>query len=186
MASPDQALQTMIANLAAKTGKTIEQWVKLARASGAAKHGEIVKLLKEQHELGHGYANLVAQEALKAEGAAEPSGDELIDAQYAGKKAALRPLCDALVAAAKKLGKDVEVAPKKSSVSLRRKKQFALVEAATATRIDLGLQLKGVPVGGRLEKYPSTMCTHRVKLESPADVDAQVKEWLKQAYDAAG
>lgn len=186
MASPDQALQSMIANLAEKTGKALPEWVKLARAGGGAKHGEIVKFLKEKHALGHGYANLVAQEALKSNGAAEPTGDALIDAQYAGAKAALRPLCDALLAAAKKLGGDVEVAPKKASVSLRRKKQFALIEPATNTRVDLGLQLKGVPIAGRLEKYPSTMCTHRVKLEQPGQIDAELKGWLAQAYDAAG
>lgn len=186
MATPEEGLQSMIANLAAKTGKALPEWVKLARASGGAKHGEIVRFLKEKHALGHGYANLVAQQALKVEGAAEPSGDELIDAQYSGKKAAMRPLCDALIAAARKLGQEVEVAPKKTSVSLRRKKQFALIEPATATRIDLGLQLKGVPVGGRLEKYPSTMCTHRVRLESEKELDAELKGWLKQAWDAAG
>lgn len=186
MADPEQALKSMIANFAAKTGKALPEWVKLARASGAAKHGEIVKFLKEKHALGHGYANQVAQHALKVDGAAEPSGDALIDAQYAGKKAELRPLCDALIAAAKKLGGDVEVAPKKTCVSLRRKKQFALIEAATNTRVDVGLQLKGVPVGGRLGKYPSTMCTHRVKLEQGAALDAELEGWLKQAYEAAG
>ncbi|MBL8844115.1 MAG: DUF4287 domain-containing protein [Planctomycetes bacterium] len=186
MATADQMLQSMIANLAEKSGKTLPEWVKIARGSGKAKHGEIVKFLKETHELGHGYANLIAQEALKADGAAEPSGDALIDAQYAGKKAALRPLCDALIAAAKALGSDVEVAPKKTSVSLRRKKQFALIEAATATRIDLGLQLKGVAVAGRLEKYKSTMCSHLVRLETPAQLDAELKRWLRQAYEAAG
>lgn len=98
----------------------------------------------------------------------------------------MRLLCDALIAAAKKLGKDVEIAPKKTSVSLRRTKQFALIEPASATRVNLGLQLKGVPVAGRLEKYPSTMCTYRVKLDSAAQLDAELKGWLKQAYDAAG
>ncbi len=186
MATPEQGMQSMIENLAAKSGKALPEWIKIARGSGKTKHGEIVKFLKEQHEIGHGYANLIAQEALKADGAAEPSGDALIDAQYDGKKAALRPLCDALIAAAKKLGSDVEVAPKKTSVSLRRKKQFALIEAATATRVDLGLQLKGVAVAGRLEKYKSTMCTHLVRLESPAQLDAELKRWLKQAYEAAG
>ncbi len=186
MATPEEMLQTMIANLAEKTGKTLPEWVKLARGSGAAKNGEMVKFLKEKHALGHGSANLVAQEALKVDGAAEPSGGALIDAQYAGKKAGLRPLCDALIAAARKLGADVEVAPKKTCVSLRRKKQFALIEPATLTRVDVGLQLKGVAVAGRLEKYPSTMCTHRVKLEQGATVDAELKGWLKQAYEAAG
>jgi hypothetical protein len=184
-ASPDDTLASMIANLKTKTGKSLDEWVKLAAKSGAAKHGEIVKHLKEKHELGHGYANLVAQKTLEQAGGGPASGEDLVAAQYAGAKAALKPIHDALLAAAKKLGGDVEVAPKKTSVSLRRSKQFALIEPATNTRVDLGLQLKGVPVGGRLEKYPSTMCTHRVRLESKEQVDAEVLRWLKQAYDAA-
>ena len=184
-ASPDAALQSMIANLKEKTGRSLEEWVKLAAKSGGAKHGEIVKFLKEKHELGHGYANLVAQKALEAAAGGPASGDDLVTAQYAGAKAALKPIHDALIAAARRLGADVEIAPKKSSVSLRRSRQFALIEPATNTRVNLGLQLKGVPVGGRLEKYPSTMCTHRVRLESVAQVDAELLRWLAQAYAAA-
>jgi predicted transport protein len=181
MASPDNAVASMIANLQAKTGKSLEQWIAVAAQSKAAKHGEIVKLLKAKHGLGHGYANLVAQRTLGG----PASGEDLVAAQYDGARSALKPIYDALVVAAKKLGADVEIAPKKSSVSLRRSKQFALIEPATSTRIDLGLQLKGVPVAGRLEKYPSTMCTHRVRLESKAQVDAELLGWMKQAYDAA-
>jgi hypothetical protein len=184
-ASPDDAVASMIANLQAKTGKSLEHWIALAVQSKAAKHGEIVKVLKEKHGLGHGYANLVAQRTLEAAAGGPASSDDLVAAQYAGAKAALKPIHDALIAAAKKLGADVEIAPKKTSVSLRRSKQFALIEPATNTRVDLGLKLEGVPVGGRLEKYPSTMCTHRVRLESKAQVDAEVLGWLKQAYEAA-
>lgn len=74
MATPEQMVQSMIANLVEKTGKALPEWVKIARASGAAKHGEIVTFLKTKHEIGHGYANLVAQGALKSDGAAEPTG----------------------------------------------------------------------------------------------------------------
>ena len=186
MAKPEDGMKTLLANLVAKTGKTLDEWTAIAKKSGLAKHGEIVKWLKGEHELTHGYANQIALSATRAADAPAAGSAELVDAQYAGGKAALRPLCDALIAAAKKLGKDVEVAPKKTSVSLRRAKQFALIQAASATRIDLGLQLKGVPVGGRLEKYPSTMCTHRVRLESKAQLDGELLGWMKQAYDAAG
>ena len=84
-------------------------------------------------------------------------------------------------------GTDVELSPKKAYVSLRRSKQFGLVQPSTATRVDVGLNLKGVPPKGRLEASGSfnSMCTHRVRLESPRQVDAELLGWLRQAYDNA-
>lgn len=183
--SPDDALQTMIKNLEAKTGKSLDAWVALAQRAGQ-KHGEIVKFLKGEHGLTHGYANLVAQRALQQRDGGPVAADDLVAAQYAGARAALRPIHDAIVAAAKKLGPDVEIAPKQASVSLRRKRQFVLIQPATNTRIDLGLKLDGVPLGGRLEKWPSTMCTHRVRLESTKDVDRELLAWIAKAYEQAG
>ena len=94
---------------------------------------------------------------------------------------------DAVVSAATTLGDDVEVDPKKSYVSLRRKKQFALVQPSTAKRLDLGLDLKGVEPQGRLEASGSfnAMCSHRVRLESVGDFDPEIRGWLKKAYDAS-
>lgn len=180
--SPEAAIETMIANLCEKTGKPFEHWIKVARQSGFSKHGEVVKFLKAEHEFTHGYANLVAQRAL-----AQPAGEvDLVEAQYQGARAALRPIHDALVAAAVKFGKDVEVAPKKTCVSLRRARQFALIQPASNTRVDLGLKLEGVPLGGRLEAWPSTMCTHRVRLESIKDIDRELLGLLKQAFTQSG
>ncbi len=179
--APKQAIESMIANLKAKTGKSLEQWTKIAKSSGQEKHGAIVKFLKGEHALTHGYANLVAQRTL---GASDDTSD-LVAAQYAGARAALKPIHDALVAAAKRLGRDVEVSPKKTCVSLRRERQFALIQPATNTRIDLGLKLDDLPFGGRLEKWPSTMCTHKVRLESVADVDKELLGWIAMAYAQA-
>jgi hypothetical protein len=184
--NPDDALASMIANLKEKTGKTLEQWVAVAKRSGGAKHGEIVKVLKADHGLGHGYANLIAHETLKSSAAHADAGD-LVAAQYAGKKAGLKPIYDALLKAAHGFGKDVEAAPMKAYVSLRRSKQFAILQPSTAERFDLGLNLKGVPAAGRLEAAGSwnSMCTHRVKIASAKEVDADVKAWLKKAYEGA-
>ena len=180
--SPQEMAEAMVASLREKTGRTLEQWAALVKKSGAAKHGEVVKFLKGEHGVGHGYANLIASRCL-----ASPQGEgDLVAAQYAGARAHLKPIHDALVAAAKKFGSDVEVSPKKTSVSLRRARQFALILPATNSRVDLGLKLPGVPVAGRLEKWPDTMCTHRVRLESKADVDKEVLGWMRQSYDAAG
>jgi hypothetical protein len=185
MASPEDALASMIQNLPAKTGKTLEQWVAAVKKTKLAKHGEIVKHLKAEHGIGHGYANLIAQRSLAGD---QPAGaEDLVSGQYAGKKEALRPIHDALVKAVKAFGKDVEISPKKTCVSLRRSKQFALIQPSTATRVDVGLNLKGVAPDGRLEASGSfsSMCTHRVRVSNAAEVDRQLLGWLRQAYDAS-
>lgn len=180
----DAAMQTMIRNLEEKTGKTMDQWVAVVRKQGPKKHGELVAFLKNTHQMGHGYANLVVHTAAGQVGADAPAGEDLVAAQYAGDKAALRPMYDQLIAAITKFGPDVEVSPKKAGVSLRRSKQFALISPATKTRIDVGLNLKGVPAAGRLETTTG-MCTHRVKIESPAQIDKALLGWLKDAYEKA-
>lgn len=187
MANPEEAGAKMIANLREKTGKTLDQWLSVVKKSKLGKHGEIVKFLKTDHEVTHGYANLVAHKALASDAGSATSSTELVDVQYGGKKSGLRPIYDALVGKVNKLGKDIELAPKKAYVSLRRNKQFGLVQPSMATRVDLGLNLKGVKPAGRLEASGSfnSMCTHRVRLESVKDVDKEVVGWLKQAYEKA-
>ncbi len=183
--SPDDMANTMIANMKEKTGKTLEQWLAIAKKSGEEKHGGVVKFLKSEHGLTHGFANLVAHKHLKSDAGSAAGGDEaLVAAQYAGPKAELKPIYDAAIKVAKALGKDVEISPKKTYVSLRRNKQFALIQPSTKTRVDLGINLKSEPAKGRLEKSGSfnAMVSHRVKLEKPADVDKDVKVWLKKAY----
>ncbi len=180
MASPEEQVASMVANMPEKTGKTLEQWLALLAKTDLAKHGPMVKLLKSAHDVGHGYANLIASKALETEQPSHPVAE-----QYSGAKASLRPIYEDIVAFAQSLGGDVEIAPKKASVSLRRKKQFALVTPAMKTRIDLGLALKGDPAGGRLETY-NAMCSHRVRLETTSDFDGEVKAWVSEAYERAG
>lgn len=182
MTGKTDPMETMKANLLKNTGKSIDQWADLVRKSGIAKHGEQMKLLKETHGLGHGYANLICH---AAKGAMDVPEDDLLAGQYAGRET-LRPLYDALEAHARTLGKDVDISPKKTSVAFRRSKNFAVATPASKTRIDLGLNLRGTaPTTRLLEEKPGSMCTHKVKLESPADLDADVKAWLKAAYDKA-
>ncbi|MEO1240999.1 MAG: DUF4287 domain-containing protein [Pseudomonadota bacterium] len=183
--SPEEMAAAMIANMKEKTGKTLTQWIAIAKKSGEEKHGAVVRRLKAEHGMTHGFANLVAHKYLKSDtGSAD--GD-LVGAQYAGSKADLKPIYDALIKAAGALGKDVEVAPKKTYVSLRRNKQFAIIQPSTKTRVDLGLNLKDETAAERLEKSGSfnAMVSHRVRLEKPGDVDKDVKAWLKKAYSQA-
>lgn len=187
MSSTDSQIATMEANILEKTGKPVAEWVKIAKASGLEKHGQIVKFLKTDHGFTHGYANLVAHQTLTSS-ADQHDDDDLVAAQYAGPKADLKPIYDKIIAMVNSFGDDVELAPKKAYVSLRRKKQFALVQPSTKTRVDLGINIKGKPPGGRLEASGSfnAMVSHRVRLESPGDIDSNVKIWLRESYDAAG
>ena len=185
--TPEQAELTMIKNLEEKTGKSLAQWIKLAKGSKLAKHGEVVKMLKTDHGLTHGYANLVARKTLKSDAGSADDTGSLINVQYAGAKAGLRPIYDALIKTINGFGSDVEIAPKKAYVSLRRNKQFAIVQPSTKDRVDVGINLKGIAPTGRLEKSGSfnAMVSHRVRLSSKSDVDKELKGWLKAAYDAA-
>lgn len=186
--SPEEMAASMIANMPEKTGKSLKKWLSIAKKSGAVKHGEIVKSLKAEHGLSHGYANLVAHKLLKSDAASQTKGGaDLVTTQYAGAKADLKPIYDAIIKAVDAFGKDVEVAPKNAYVSLRRNKQFALIQPSTKTRVDVGINLKDEPATARLEKSGSfnAMVSHRVRLEKATDVDKQLKAWLKKAYSAA-
>ncbi len=182
MATVDDATQTQIRNIEQGTGRSMAEWVTLVRGSGLAKHGEIMTWLKSEHGFSHGNANLVALTALRGDDA--PAGDALVDAIYVGPKAGLRPLHDEVIALARGFGDDVELAPKQAYVSLRRSKQFGTVGPAAGGRLEIGLNLKGTEPVGRLEAA-SGMCTHRVRLDGPEAFDAEVRGWLREAYDRA-
>lgn len=185
--SPEAAKATMIANMKDKTGASLDDWLRIVSASGAAKHKEIVAMLKSDHGLTHGYANMVALQYLGSDSHSASDADALVTAQYAGAKAPLKALYDKLVATVKSFGPDVEISPKKAYVSLRRSKQFAILQPSTATRLDIGLVLKGLAPRGRLESSGSfnAMVTHRVKVSNAAELDPELFAWLKRAYDEA-
>lgn len=177
-----------MAKLASTTGKSIDEWATLVRAQQLAKHGAAVTWLKQAHGMTHGYANLVAHHTFASDASAKvAAGDDLVGEMFSGDKAALRPIFDAIVAQVRSFGGDVEEAPKKGYLSLRRSTQFATLHPSTKTRFDVGLKLKGVAAGGRLEAAGSwnAMMTHRVRVASAAEVDAELVRWLRQAYEAA-
>ena len=178
----DKALQTMIDNMPAKTGKSLAEWKKLLKEKSFSRHGEAMKFLKEEYGVTHGFANTII--ILAKEEEVRPN--ELVENQYQGKET-LRPIYEVLIAFVTTLGPEVTITPKKTSVSLIRKKQFALISPATKTRVDLGLKLVGKETTERLGNSGpfGTMCTHRVQLTNTEEVDQEVKDWLKEAYERA-
>lgn len=180
MNSPDKALQTMIDNMPEKTGKSLDEWKQVLGNSGLEKFGEKVKYLKVEHGVTHGYANTIVGLAKEE----KQSDNDLVLAQYKGKETLLT-MYAVLLNVINNFGKDIEIAPKKTSVSLRTKKQFALIQPTTKTRIDLGLKLKGHPIEGRLEASGpfGTMCTHRIQLTDVSQIDQEVIDYMKMAYE---
>jgi hypothetical protein len=190
MSIVDKAFETQRKNIQTKTGKTLEQLAAILRKSGLTKHGELRDFAKRELGLGHGDANTLVHTCLKSDGAnaaaakGASTGDVLAEI-YAGPKADLRPIHDALMAAIGKFG-EFEIAPKKGYVSLRRKKQFAMIGPGTKTRVDIGINMKGVKGTDRLvELPPGGMCQYKVAVIDPTEVDKELIGWVKRAYDAA-
>ena len=187
----DQARETQIKNIQTKTGKSLAQLRAHIQKSGLSKHGELRALMMKDFGLGYGDANALVHYALQSDGqsAAEAKGAgaaDVADELYAGQKAGLRPVHDKLMVAVEKLG-EFEVAPKKSYLSLRRKKQFAMIGPGTQGRVELGLNMKGAEGSERLlAQAPGGMCQYKVYISDAKEVDKQVLAWLKQAYEAAG
>jgi hypothetical protein len=176
MADPQAALATQLRNIEAKTGQTLAQLRAVIAQSGLAKHGEVRAMLVERYGLGYGDANTLAH-AAKADPAAAAAAGDPLDAIYSGSKAALRPLHEHVMVRIEGFGA-FEIAPKKAYLSLRRKRQFAMLGPATKEQIELGLNAKALPPGG--------MCQYSVRLSSASEVDAKLVGWLRTAYDAAG
>lgn len=170
-----------------KTGKSLEEWVKIVRAQNFEKHGHIMKFLKESHGFTHGFANFVALKARESDAASFDSVD-LVIAQYSNGKEHLKPIYDKILEVVKGFGSDIEIAPKKANVSLRRNRQFALVQPSTKTRIDLGLKLNDAELTDRLENSGpfGSMCTNRVQITDISQIDNELIGWLRLAYEQAG
>jgi len=178
----DPVVQKMLDNIKAKTGKSSDYWIKLVQKSGLEKHGEKMKLLKEDHGFTHGYANTIVHLSKSDSAVNTKDKGSLVDQQYNGKES-LRPIYDKLIKEISKFGKDVELAPKKAYVSLRRNKQFGLIQPSTKTRVDIGVNLKSVEPGGVKAGSWNTMVSHRIRIEDVKDVNKEVVKWLKQAYE---
>ena len=187
----DKALATQLANIEKRTGKTLDELKGIVRGCGLQKHGEIRDYLKRELGMGHGDANTLVHVALQSDGAsaaaaAGRSADDVLAEIYSGPKAALRPIHDRVMQEIERFG-PFEIAPKKGYVSLRRAKQFAMVGPATSTKVEIGLNLKGATPPARFTVVPpGGMCQVKIRVENPKEVDNELVEWLRKAYDAAG
>ncbi len=187
MSNPDKALETQIKNIEAKTERSLSDLTRFISSSTLTKHSDLREMIKEKFNLGYGDANLLVHLAKTSiPNAGEKSVDDVAGEIYSGKKSELRPIHDEVMNRIHKLG-EFEIAPKKKYLSLRRKKQFAMVGPASKDRIEVGLNMKGIESTPRLESLaPGGMCRYRVYLSQTSDVDYELMGWIKIAYDSAG
>ncbi|WP_309716127.1 DUF5655 domain-containing protein [Armatimonas sp.] len=185
----DQAIETQLKNIEAKTGTSRDTLQTQLLQTGLTKHADLRTHAQSTFELGYGDANALVHFACASSGnfAAEgKSGDAVLDEIYAGPKAVLRSLHEALLTQILEIG-EFEIAPKKGYVSLRRKKQFAMVGPATNTRVEVGINHKTLPGTERLVAQPTGgMCTHKIKLTDATEVDDELMGWIRSAYESAG
>ena len=188
MDSIDKAVQTQLNNIQKKTGMSLAELSAFVKKSGLSKHGEIRDMLKEKLGLGHGDANMLVHVVLKSDGTRAAEGksmDAVMDEIYTGAKAPQRPIHEALMKHINKFG-EFEIAPKKGYVSLRRKKQFAMIGPKTNTRFEVGINAKDLKKSPRLVEQPKgSMCNYIVALTDAKEVDAELVAWIKSAYEGA-
>lgn len=191
-------LQDWIQFLPEKTGRSLAQWIKLIKKEAPPGEAERRDWLKQRHKLGTNTAWWLAERSL-GKGAEEDTPEgylaqavRYVDAMYAGKKAGLRPLHDALIDLARGLAKDLRICPCKTMVPLYREHVFAQIKPATNRRIDLGLCL--IPLMKKGAKIPAFLVdtggfakkdriTHRIPLASADEITADVRKWLAKAYE---
>lgn len=185
-------MQSIITGMKEKTGRSLEDWLELVSSDGPATEKERREWLKAKHGLGTNYASWIAELSVGKGEESSPEGylrsaEQYVENLFAGPKAGLRPVYDALLAAGLKLGKDVRVCPCKTFVPLYRNHVFAQIKPTTRTRIDLGLALKDtktpkrlIDTGGFAKK---DRITRRIEISSLDDMDDEVRRWMKVAYD---
>jgi hypothetical protein len=185
-------VQKWIADLPAKTGRSLDQWLTFIRKEGPENEAGRRDWLKQEHGLGTNVAGWLAERSVGEGWEDTPehylqAAEKYVDGMFAGKRAALRPIYEALLELGLGMGADVKACPCKTIVPLYRNHVFAQIKPATNTRIDLGFALKDSPCGGRLEDTGGfknkDRITHRIALASITDIDAEVKKWLRKAYE---
>jgi len=184
--------QNSLATLKQKTGRTLEEWIKFVQKEGPATEKERRAWLKAEHGLGMNYAGWIAEQSVGKGDNGNPEtylrqAEEFVENMFSGPKGSLRPIFNGLLKLGRSLGTDVKACPGKTIVPLYRKHVFAQIKPTTRTRIDLGLALKDTKVPKRLIDTggfaKKDRITHRIEITSVKDIDAEVKKWLKTAYE---
>jgi len=184
--TPDEMLTAVSESLAGRTGRSLDEWLVLVQASGIdpLDQAAVRRWLRAEHGVPQNSQWAIADAAARAAGWTRPSAADYVDAQYAGAKAALRPVYETLAAAIAGFGDDVTIEGRSTYTPFVRGRQFAAVAAATRDRVDVGLRFADPPDSPRLQPASGPgQATHKLSLRTPADLDGEVLGLLRLAYE---
>jgi hypothetical protein len=185
--------QKWIAELKQKTGRTLDEWLRLIKKAGPPTEKERRDWLKTKYGLGTNSASWMAERSVgKGAELGDPdhylrAAEKYVEEMFAGKEH-LRPIYQALLKLGLGIGTEAKACPCQTIVPLYRRHVFAQIKPTTRTRIDFGLALgdtkknpkRLIDTGGFAKK---DRITHRFEITSLKDIDDEVKRWLKVAYD---
>ena len=184
--NPARMMAAVTDSMKERTGKSLEEWVALVQASGVDPLNQkaVRNWLKTEHGVLQNSQWAIADAAARAAGWVRPSVEEYINSQYEGAKANLRPLFDALRDIIESQGEDVRVEGRGGYTPFVRRRQFAVLQASTKTRIDLGLRFTDSPESALLNPgNPPGQCTHKIAIHSLEDITQEVKKFINLAYN---
>jgi hypothetical protein len=185
--------QKWVSTLKERTGRSLDEWLALLKESGPKAEKEQRQWLRQKHQMGMNSAFWIAERAAgKTDETGDPetylqAAEQYVEKMYSGKKVDLRPLYDKLLTLGLSMGKDVKACPCQTMVPLYRRHVFAQIKPTTQTRIDMGFALGALKGQGRLVETggyaKKDRITHRIPISTPADIDGEVKRWLRVAYE---
>jgi hypothetical protein len=185
--------QKWVSTLKEKTGRSLDEWLAVVKTSGPGTEKNLREWLKQEFKLGANSAWWIAERAAgKGSETDDPeaylrAAEQYVERMYSGRKAVLRPLYDKLLALGLSMGRDAKACPCETMVPLYRRHVFAQIKPTTQTRIDMGFALGALKAEGRLVETggfaKKDRITHRIGISSPADIDGEVKRWLRVAYE---
>ncbi|HUN80946.1 MAG TPA: DUF5655 domain-containing protein [Phycisphaerae bacterium] len=186
-------VQKWVGELKSKTGRSLEEWIKLCNSKGPKDEAKRRDWLKKEFSMGTNTAWWISDRSFgKSEEDSDPKlylkkAEEFVADMYSGKKAGLKPVYSAILKTAKKLGREIRFCPCKTMVPIYRNHVIAEIKPSTLTRIDLGFALGPTKARGRLIDTggyaKKDRITHRIPITSVSEIDAEVTSWLKKAYE---
>jgi hypothetical protein len=165
------------------TGKSMDEWVKIAKRCPETTPKKRVEWLREKYGLGVNRAAQILSTAF-SEGPGWDEPDALLDQLWKEKEG--RAIYEAVAKLVRKELPQAVIGPRKTFVSFSRNIQFAAIIPAKGGKAEMGFPLP-LSTSKRLEpmkKRPwAAKHTGLLVLSSPKEVDAEVKRLLKLAWE---
>ncbi len=185
--SPQEMEAAVIENLPAKTGKTLEEWVRLVKNEAPADKKLRLDWLKNTYRLGHIQANIILSIADTGKSTYADAGS-LMQNLFAGENTGAAPLYQLMRKLAASIGSDIKVSVNRTYISFKRKQVFMTLKPVKGVLI-IGMALPEEIENDRLTRARFLGTPHRINLQvsvrEPGEVDGDLKFLIKKAYEGS-